>query len=176
MASLICGYSLLALLASSPAVMRAQQMTYLARAQQLGIDSLPGRVPTYYSSGARERAAALQKMLGEAHMYFTDRLGVTPEVALAVLSEPDWERLRALPYGVPWVSSSPHLAVLPADLERSVIGRGFAGVRESASAATRRALQDAGVPFDQVPYRLNDLIAYHEVGHIVVATHGLTQT
>jgi len=176
MASLIGAYGLIALLASSPAVMCAQQMDYLARAQQLGLDSLAGRVPTYHSSGARERAAALQKMLEEAQGYFTQRIGVTPDVALAVLSEPDWGRLRALPYGVPWVSNSPHLAVLPADLERSVIVRGFAGVRERASPATRRALQDAGVPFDQVPYRLSDLIAYHEVGHVVVATYGLTQT
>jgi hypothetical protein len=156
--------------------MLAQQTEYLARAQQLELESLAGRVPSYYSSGARERATALQKMLEDALLYFSDRLGVAPGLALAVLNEADWARVRALPYGVPWVSNSPHLAVLPADLEHSVIVRGFSGVRERTSPATRRALQDAGVAFDQVPYRLNDLIAYHEVGHVVVATHGLTQT
>jgi hypothetical protein len=175
MTSLIAGCSLLALLAS-PTVMLAQQTEYLARAQQLGLESLAGRVPLYYSSGARERATALQKMLEDALLYFSDRLEVAPGLALAVLNEADWARVRALPYGVPWVSNSPHLAVLPADLEHSVIVRSFSGVRERTSLATRRALQDAGVAFDQVPYRLNDLIAYHEVGHVVVATLGLTQT
>jgi hypothetical protein len=175
MNSLIAGCSLLALLAS-PIPILAQETHYLTRAQHLGLDSVAGRVPTYYSSGARDRATALQKMLAGALAYFSDRIGVAPGLALAVLNEDDWARVRAQPYGVPWVSNSPHLAVLPADLEHSVIVRGFSGVRERASPATRRALQDAGVAFEQVPYRLNDLIAYHEVGHVVVAKLGLTQT
>lgn len=175
MNSRVAGCCLLALVAS-PITAAARQTNYLERAQQLGLESVGGRVPTYYSSGARERAIALQKILEDALVYFIDRFGVAPELALAVLNEDDWARVRALPYGVPWVSSSPHLAVLPADLDRSVIVRGFSGVKERASPATRRALQDAGVAFEQVPYRLNDLIAYHEVGHVVASKYGLSQT
>lgn len=175
MKSLVVLYSLLAIVAS-PATAVTQQADYRGRAQQLGLESLPGRVPSYYSSGARERAAALQKMLREAVAFFEARIGVAPDLALAVLNESDWARLRPLPYGIPWVSSAPYVAVLPADLERSVIVRGFSNVREKASAGTLRAMEDAGLPVAQAPYRLNDLIGYHEVGHVVIDAYGLSQT
>ena len=144
MTSFITRYGLLALLAS-PTTALAQAPNYLARVQQLGLDSLAGRVPTYYSSGARERAVALQQMLDKALVYFNDRTGVAAKLAVAVLNEADWAHVRSLPYGIPWVSYSPYLAVLPAELERSVIVRGFADVRQRASPATRRALEDAGL-------------------------------
>jgi hypothetical protein len=115
-------------------------------------------------------------MLVEALGYFRERLGVTPELALAVLNETHWEQVRRRPYGVPWVSSAPYVAVLPADLDHSVIVRGFAVARERASEATRRALSDAGISFETVPYRLNDFIGYHEVGHVAVEAYGLTQS
>lgn len=169
----LCG--LLAIV-ESPAPAVAQRTDYRARAQQLGLESLPGRVPSYYSSGARERAAALQKMLQEAIAFFEERIGVAPDLALAVLSEADWATLRPLPYGIPWASSSPYVAVLPADLERSVIVRSLSDIREKASAGTLRAMTDAGLPVAQAAYRLNDLIGYHEVGHAVIDAHGLTQT
>jgi hypothetical protein len=81
-----------------------------------------------------------------------------------------------MPYGIPWASSSPYVAVLPADLERSVIVLAFSNVREKASAGTLRAMEDAGLSLALAPYRLNDLIGYHEVGHVVIDAHGLTQT
>jgi hypothetical protein len=129
-----------------------------------------------WSAGARERAAELQKTLQEAAAFFEERIGVAPPFALAVLDEGDWAKLRPLPYGIPWVSSSPQVAVLPAVLERSVIVRGFAGVRAKASAQTLRAMENAGLPVAQAPYRLNDLIGYHDVGHVVIDAYGLTQT
>jgi hypothetical protein len=168
----LCG---LLALAGLPTKTVAQRVDYRARAQQLGLESLPGRIRSYHSSGGRERAAALQKMLNEAMTYFQERLGVAPDLALAVLNEADWTRLRSLPYGIPWVSSSPYLAVLPADLEQSVIVQGFSAARANVSAGTRRALEDAGLPLEQAPYLLNDLIGYHEVGHVVIDAHGLTQ-
>jgi hypothetical protein len=167
--------SLLALPAFSGAL-DAQPVTYLARVQQLELHSLAGTVPTYYSPGARARAVTLQAMLNEAVVYFRDRLSVEPQLRLAVLNEAHWTEVRPLPYGVPWVSSPPHVVVVPADLERSVIVRGFSTTRSRASAATRQALMTVGVPFDTVPYRLNDFIGYHEVGHVVIEAQGLSQT
>ncbi len=167
--------SLLTIMAArAPAL--TQQPDYVARVQQLALEVLPGRIPSYYSSGARERAAGLQKTLEEAAAFFEERIGVAPTLALAVLNEVDWAKLRPVPYGIPWVSPAPHVAVLPADLERSVIVRGFADVREKASAETLRAIENAGLPVAQAPYRLNDLIGYHEVGHVVIEAHRLTQT
>ena len=159
-----------------PASVFAQKVNYLERVQQLGLQSNAGRITTYYSAGAGERANGLQRMLEEALAYFQDRIAVGPNISLAVLNESDWARVRPLPYGIPWVSYSPYIAVLPADLERSVIVRSFSSTRDRASEVTRRALDDAGVPFEQVPYRLNDLIGYHEIGHVIIEARGLTQT
>ena len=77
MKSLVALYSLLAIVAS-PATAVTQQADYRGRAQELSLESLPGRVPSYYSSGARERAAALQKTLQEAAAFFEARIGVAP--------------------------------------------------------------------------------------------------
>jgi hypothetical protein len=175
MRSVTALFGFLAIMASSAAAL-AQRTDYLVRVQQLALEVLPGRVTTYYSAGARERAAELQKTLQEAAAFFEERIGAAPTFALAVLNEGDWAKFRPLPYGIPWVSSSPHVAVLPAVLERSVIVRGFTGVREKASAETLRAIENAGLPVAQAPYRLNDLIGYHEVGHVVIDAYGLTQT
>ena len=168
--------SLLTIMAArAPAL--TQQPDYVARVHQLALEVLPGRIPAYYSSGARERAAGLQKTLEEAAAFFEERIGVAPTFAHSPAKR---SRLGKAPpstrSGIPWVSSSPHVAVLPADLERSVIVRGFADVREKASAETLRAIENAGLPVAQAPYRLNDLIGYHEVGHVVIEAHGLTQT
>jgi hypothetical protein len=115
-------------------------------------------------------------MVQEAVAFFEERVGVAPDLALAVLNESDWVKLRPLPYGVPWASSTPYMVVLPADLERSVIVQAFSNVRAKASAATLRAIEDAGLPVAQAPYRLNDLIGYHEVGHAVIDALDLTQS
>ena len=97
----------------------------LARIQELGLESLPGGVTAYYSPGTRERAALLQKRLGDALTYYNDRLGVAPTFALAVLNEAHWKQVRDLPYGVPWVSRAPYVAFFPSDLTRSVIVMGW---------------------------------------------------
>ena len=175
MRSFIVACSLLALpvVSGSP---NAQPVTHLARVQQLGLQSLTGTVPTYYSPGAQARAESLQAMLNEAVVYFRARLNIEPQLALAVLNEAHWAAVRALPYGIPGVSSAPHIVFLPADLQRSVIVHWFSTARTRASAATRQALLEAGVPFETVPYRLNDFIGYHEVGHVVIEALGLSQT
>ena len=153
----------------------AQQPDYVARVQQLALEVLPGRIPSYYSSGARERAAGLQRR-SRRPPRFSKSDSRRSDFALPCSTNSTGRSPAQDRYGIPWVSSSPHVAALPADLERSVIVRGFADVREKASAETLRAIENAGLPVAQAPYRLNDLIGYHEVGHVVIEAHGLTQT
>ena len=40
---------------------------------------------------------------------------------------------------------------------------------------SEKALEAAGVSIQEAPYRLNDLIGYHEVGHVVIWEYGLRQ-
>jgi hypothetical protein len=153
-----------------------RQEDVLRRVLALHLDSLRGNVPTYYSPGARERAASLQRAVDEELTFFVSILKIKTKLALAVLSEADWTKIRPTPYGEPWVSDAPHVVLMPADLRSSVIVKGFASSGGRASANTRAALESAGVPFESAPYRLNDLIAFHEIGHVIVADYGLEQT
>jgi hypothetical protein len=45
-----------------------------------------------------------------------------------------------------------------------------------AAPVSEKALEAAGVSIQEAPYRLNDLIGYHEVGHVVIWEYGLRQT
>ena len=150
--------------------------TYLARVQALGLESLPGSVAAYYSPGARERAATLQNRLAEALTYCNERLGVRLTLALAVLNEAHWKQVRAAPYGVPGVRGAPYVAFLPSDLSRSVIVTGWRATSRRPAPVSERALETAGISIEEAPYRLNDLVGYHEVGHVVIWEYGLRQT
>src|SRR4030095_612022 len=86
--------------ALSLVVIGQQASTDLARVQALSLESLPGPVVAYYSPGARDRAASLSSRLSEALTYYDNHLGIAPPVALAVLNEAHWKRVRSSPYGV----------------------------------------------------------------------------
>jgi hypothetical protein len=45
-----------------------------------------------------------------------------------------------------------------------------------AAPVSENVLEAAGVSIQEAPYRLNDLIGYHEVGHVVIWEYGLRQT
>ena len=149
---------------------------FLARIQALGLESLPGRVAAYYSPGARKRAALLQNRFSEALTYYDDRLGVAPTFAIAVLNEAHWKEVRHVPYGVPGVRGAPYVAYFPSDLRTSVIVTGWQAAAGRPAPVSERALEAAGVSLEEAPYRLNDLIGYHEVGHVIVSEYGLQQT
>jgi len=86
--------------ALSLVVIGQQASTDLARVQALSLESLPGPAVAYYSPDARDRTASLSSRLSEALTYYDNRLGIVPPVALAVLNEAHWKRVRSSPYGV----------------------------------------------------------------------------
>jgi hypothetical protein len=157
-------------------VIGQEASTFLARVQALSIESLPGPVVAYYSPGARDRAAYLSSRLGEALTYYDNHLGVAPTFALAVLNEAHWKQVRSSPYGVPGVRGAPYVAFLPSDLSRSVVVTGWSAPSGRLAPRSQQALAAAGVSNAEAPYRLNDLIGFHEVGHVVIWEYGLRQT
>ncbi|SRR6266849_2374613 len=118
-AQILASCALSTLLLASAA--QISQSDVRKRVLALHLDSLVGRVPTYYSPGAHERAASLQRAIDEEITFFISSLHMQPNLTLAVLSEADWAKIRATPYGEPWVSDAPHVVLLPADLQASVI-------------------------------------------------------
>ncbi|MDQ3698272.1 MAG: hypothetical protein M3373_09635 [Gemmatimonadota bacterium] len=99
----------------------AQRTDHVARVRALGLDSLPGTVPAYYTAGFRVRAESVQATLEEASAFFAERLGVAPQFRDAVFDEARWAKVRPTAYGVPWASWEPVVVVLPARPERSVV-------------------------------------------------------
>jgi hypothetical protein len=157
-------------------VIGQEASTFLARVQALSLESLPGPVVAYYSPGARDRAASLSSRLSEALAYYDNHLGIAPTLALAVLNEAHWKQVRSSPYGVPGVRGAPYVAFLPSDLSRSVVVTGWSAPSRRPAPRSERALAAAGVSNAEAPYRLNDLIGFHEVGHVVIWEYGLRQT
>jgi hypothetical protein len=67
----------------------------------MGLESLPGDKPVYYSRGARTRAEQLRTRFLETAAFFERRLNVKPTIVLGVLSRQDSEWLSWWRYGVP---------------------------------------------------------------------------
>ena len=139
----------------------------------LGLESLPGPIPTYYSPGSRARAEQLQSWLRGADAFLRDRLDVAPSFSLAVLSEADWAALSPGPYGVPFAASQdPKFVVLPAAPERSVVTGIYAAARTELPAGAAADLERLGISYDEAVDQIVDLIGFHEVGHIYIAELG----
>src|SRR4029077_18721698 len=77
----------------------------LVALRALKLDSLPGPVQTYYSSGFQTRARVDQALLREEERFFADSLQLGTGIRLALLNQADWKRVNAYPYGLPNVDT-----------------------------------------------------------------------
>jgi hypothetical protein len=140
--------------------------------QELGLESLPEPVPTYYSPGHRERAETLQAWLRDADEFFQSRLKIAPPFNLAVLTPEHWAAISPGPYGVPFVTDAYGLVVLPAVPELAVVTQIYTAARQSLPPAAAAALDALGVSYDDAVRQVLDLIGFHEVGHVYAAELG----
>lgn len=140
-------------LLTSPA--QAQVDSTLIRVRAASVDSAAAAVPLYFSAGYGERAADLGALIASAKTYLRDLLGVSADLYLAVLAEPEWEQVGSAPYGIPYVSlGRPWVVVLPAVPERGVLHENF-----------RQALGDEGA------LTMIDNIGFHEAGHVFISEY-----
>jgi hypothetical protein len=153
--------------ASSEAL--AQNDKTLEQVRSLGLESLPGPVPTYYSPGARARAEALQRQVREAVSFFEGRYKLPQSFSLAVLNEPHWAALRPGPYGGTFASPAPHVVGAPAFPDRGVMAKFFRAVHTAApSPEVGQAWARLGVSHEAAVDRVMDAWVFHEVGHLYV--------
>src|ERR1700689_4533817 len=88
----------------------------MAKASDLArLDGYPFEVR--YSDGAEERARAMADIAGDAYAYFGRLFGVSPDIAVIVADEADWESRQ--PYGLPFFNDDedqirPGIVVMPA--------------------------------------------------------------
>lgn len=149
-----------------------QPMMSLAVVEGLGLELLPGPVPTYYSPGHRDRAEALQAWLRDADAFFQRRLKVAPPFHLAVLTPAHWAAISPGPYGVPFVTDEYRLVVLPAVPELAVVTQIYSAARPGLPPSAAADLDALGVSYDEAVRQVLDLIGFHEVGHVYAAELG----
>jgi hypothetical protein len=148
--------------------------------QALGLETLSAPVPTYYSPGYRDRAEMLQAWLRDADGFFQDRLRVTPEFSLAVLSPEHWGAVSMGPYGVPFqrpltdadLSEAPRLVVLPAVPEQAVVAQIYNAAQVALPPHAAAELAALGISYEEAVLQVLDLIGFHEVGHVYIAALG----
>lgn len=144
--------------------------------QGLGLESLPGPIPTYFSPGSGERAEQLQAWLRTADEFFQGRLKIAPPFSLAVLNEEHWAQISPGPYGVPFVTlEEPVVVFLPALPERSVVTQIYGAARVGLPLGAAADLERVGVSYEEAVDQIVDLIGFHEVGHVYIAALGYHQ-
>ena len=147
----------------------AQNDPTLERVRSLGLETLPGPVPTYYSPGARARAEALQRQVRGAISFFERRYKLPQPISLAVLNESHWTAIRPGPYGGTFASPVPHVVGAPAFPDSGVMARFFRAVHNASSAPeVGQAWARLGVSHEVAVDRVMDAWIFHEVGHLYV--------
>jgi hypothetical protein len=148
------------------------ETTALQKVQALNNPTLKGKIPVYYSPGYEKRAKELQPILEEACRYFDRKLKTKVDVSLAVLTKEQWKQVRGQPYGLPNVSSAPHVVFLPAT-DDGVIAADALSSKGLLTAAATEKLRSTGYTFDQAAVKVVDLIALHELGHTYAVSLGM---
>ncbi len=159
------------LLTSSPAFAQGE-MNALQKVQALKNPSLTNKITVHYSRGYEKRARELQSMLEEAMRFYERKLKSKVELSLAVLTPDQWKQVRPMPYGLPNVSSAPHVVFLPAT-EDGVVTADALSLKSSLSPATLKKLKSSGYTFEQAAVKFVDLIGLHELGHTYAISLGL---
>ena len=144
-------------------------------AADLGLPKLTGRVPTYYSTGASARAEKLQKDIADMAAFFRERLGTRVEVTIDVLNPQDWVRVSPLPYGLPgYYGSNPPVIFMPATPGGLVSQMALARRDAIPPEMLGNYLQANHTSFDTVAENFVDIVGFHELGHILCASYGIS--
>jgi hypothetical protein len=144
------------------------------RIHALGLASLPGPMPAFYSPHAKQRAHHLQDILGGQMAYYSDLFHTKfSSVALGVLNAGQWPRVAGeLPYGMPaLIGSRDAVFVMPAGW-RDVSWMSLAN-RESVPPEVLKKALSSGKTWEQIKFEGADGIGSHEISHSVIAQIGI---
>ena len=142
--------------------------------QSLGLKSIPGSMPTFYSPHTLVRAKYLQGLLGGEIQYYAQHFDVAfRPVTMAVLSAEQWPNVAGdEPYGMPSMDGTrPPVFVMPASWNE-VTWMVVPKREQVPPAILRRALAN-GKQWNQVKFEGCDGIGTHEIGHSVIDQLGI---
>ena len=92
---------------------------------------------TRASVGYDERAAVLQELIRDSHLYLTEGLGTDFEPELVVVDRADWSLGgdATPPYGIPYASELGFELVIPADPRENLLVDAYAEFEERSAVA-----------------------------------------
>ncbi len=145
----------------------------LRRVRALGLPSATDRLTVYYDRGHEAKAVRVRALIQEAMQFFADSLGVTPELSIAVLERPNWDRLITWqPYGIPGVEGSPPVAFLPAT-DDNLAADDALSLEAAISDTARRLVTESGHTWAEASRRYVDVVGLHELGHAFAKAYGI---
>jgi hypothetical protein len=152
---------------------RAEEPNLVERIRALGLPSLSGTLPAYYTLGHAEHARQLQAAVGEMNAYYQARLGVRADVTLALLDARDWKAVTGGDYSLPTVRGNPYVILMPATSDNPVFS--LIAARKEATPAEQLLtfLADQETTFEATARVFVDLIGFHELGHVLNAQLGI---
>ena len=123
-------------------------------------DSLPGKIPTYYTQGKKDVAAGLQSLATSVADYYEKLYGTPFKVKLAVLDSAHWPSGMA-PYGI--IFSHRNWVFMHS-------GMGFESFQnvygmQDFENVTRKALKDNKISGNEIVESFLEFYTVHEVGH-----------
>jgi hypothetical protein len=152
----------------------APQPDLLREVRAAGLQSATDRLTVYYDRGHQAKALRLRTLIQDALQFFADSLGVAPELSIAVLERPTWERLikSGQPYGIPGVEGSPPVAFLPAT-DDNLAADDARSLEGAISDSARRLVAAAGYTWTEASKRYVDVVGLHELGHAFAEAYGI---
>jgi len=163
----------LAMMSCAVSTSSAQEVNFLSRIKELGLQNIDGKIPAYYSAGHREHAEMLQSRIDDMNTFFQARLGVHANVVLALLDSKGWTDVTGDPYGIAMVSGKPLVIFMPATSDNPTFGL-IRARKESIPPETLRAfLRDNQIPFEAAVSQFVDLVGFHELGHVLTLNFGI---
>jgi hypothetical protein len=160
--------------APAPSSSHAPQANRMDAITALGLESMPGSMPVFYSPHAKLRAKFLQDLLGGEIGYYEQQFRVPlGPVTLAVLDSSQWPAVAPEePFGMPSVEGTrPAVVVMPAswdEVQWMVVPKRA----EVPRILLHNALAN-GRKWAQVKFEGCDGIGTHEVGHYIVRALGI---
>jgi hypothetical protein len=173
---LLCLASFLTLCGSSD----AQSPDTVQVLRQMGLPSLAGDVPAYYSPCCKDRAVELQSAIEGSLHFYDQNLGVRVGMNAAVLTKEDWERAMQkvpkddnMPFGLAGVTDSlPRVAFLPAT-DDNTITQSYLSRQDQAGSATLSLLQSAHISYQEAAREFVVHVGLHEIGHLQEVEYGI---
>jgi hypothetical protein len=137
------------------------------------LSALTGAPSVYYSAGFEQRALALRERFQKGVRFFEKTLGVTPKVAMVVLSRDDWGWIAPIPYPFNFARFIDDAGLVGLPGPEEIANIYIPLMRKSLPAATIQQLDMGGTSFeDGFRSQFNDLV-YHELGHVFTSAAGI---